>query len=327
MHSDPKYKPIIPPSYHARYTRAWSDSSFAYKWASRALQLIQYVELVVEMGLKRRTADKTRWRAIVMIEAIKAALRLVLLKITRRPLVSPLVPEREFDPSALPAPSEAASSPTLAPSSPPSSLPATPEHLRNNHVPLPPHPILVPPPPTQSPVPVEEFLLPKALTISSVKSPTHLIKLLNNPKDWLAELIYTLRPLIYGMSPSPPLCGRSCLSMPYVEPPVLLVVAIMLARDKKSTRPLITALALEFLSRNLRRVPSSSATLERSEYARRDRDIVWYLLRGSIWESWTRPKVEAVLDSTARAPLFGVFSVLMKDWIPLIDEYYYYTAP
>jgi hypothetical protein len=50
----------------------------------------------------------------------------------------------------------------------------------------------------------------------------------------------------------------------------------------------MTALAIEFFSRYLRRVPSSSAVLERSEYARRDRDIVWYLLRDSIWESWTR---------------------------------------
>lgn len=40
------------------------------------------------------------------------------------------------------------------------------------------------------------------------------------------------------------------------------------------------------MSRNLRRVPPVG--LERSEYARRDRDIAWYLLRGAIWKSWTR---------------------------------------
>lgn len=113
-------------------------------------------------------------------------------------MISPPIPEREFDPASLPAPSEAASSPTLAPSSPPSSLPSTPEHLRNNHVPLPPHHLLVSPPPTQSQVQVEDYLLNKALSTSSVKAPAHLIKLLSSPKDWLAELIYILRPLIYG---------------------------------------------------------------------------------------------------------------------------------
>lgn len=50
----------------------------------------------------------------------------------------------------------------------------------------------------------------------------------------------------------------------------------------------MTALAMELLALNLRRVPTQSAALERSEYARRDRDIIWYLLRGSLWEGWTK---------------------------------------
>lgn len=62
----------------------------------------------------------------------------------------------------------------------------------------------------------------------------------------------------------------------------------MLASDRKTNRPLLVALMLEFLSRNIRRVPSNSSQLERAEYASRDRDILWYLLRGSIWESWSR---------------------------------------
>jgi len=45
---------------------------------------------------------------------------------------------------------------------------------------------------------------------------------------------------------------------------------------------------MEFVSRNVRRTPSPSAALERSEYARRDKDMVWYLLRGSIWELYTK---------------------------------------
>lgn len=62
----------------------------------------------------------------------------------------------------------------------------------------------------------------------------------------------------------------------------------MLASDRKTNRPLLVALMLEFLSRNIRRVPSTSSQLERAEYASRDRDILWYLLRGSIWETWSR---------------------------------------
>ncbi|EIW64597.1 peroxisome membrane protein [Trametes versicolor FP-101664 SS1] len=297
--TDPKYKPLIPTSPHTRYTRAWCDKDSRYKWAARALELLRFTELLVEMGLRRKVSRSTRWRGIVVLEAIKALLRLVLLRITRRPLLLPSLPEREFDPENIPSGSDT-SSPTLAPSSPPSSVLSTPEHLKNNHIPLPVHPLLTPPPPTQSPIPVEEFLLPKALTTASVKAPTSLVKPLASPKEWLSEIIYHVRPLVY---------------------------AIMLSSGRKDTKPLMTALAMELLALNLRRVPTQSAALERSEYARRDRDIIWYLLRGSLWEGWTKPKLESIAEKTARAPLVGVFGALVKDWIPLIDEYYYYTAP
>ncbi|CCL99040.1 uncharacterized protein FIBRA_01049 [Fibroporia radiculosa] len=299
IQSDPKYKSLIPPSPHTRYTRAWSDKNSQYKWIARTLQLIRFLELLVEMGLRRTVSRRSRWRGIVLLELVKAGLRLFLLRATKRPLLSPPIPEREIDPSSLPPESDT-SSPTLAPSSPPSSLPSTPEHLKNNHVPLPIHPLFTPPPPTQSPLAVEDYLLPKALTTMSVKTPTMILHPLSSSKEWLAEVIYILRPLIY---------------------------AIMLSRDRKSNRPLMTALALEFISRNFRRVPPRSASLERSEYALRDRDILWYLLRGSIWQSWTRPKLEAIAQATSNAPLIGLFSAFVKDWIPLIDEYYYYTAP
>lgn len=68
----------------------------------------------------------------------------------------------------------------------------------------------------------------------------------------------------------------------------------MLSADRKSNRPLMVSLAMELLSRNIRRVPSNSSSLERAEYARRDRDLFWYLVRGSIWETWTRSVSETI---------------------------------
>ena len=82
-------------------------------------------------------------------------------------------------------------------------MPSTPEHLRNNHVALPPHPLLVQPPPATSRDPIEEFLLSKALLPTSVKAPTALLKKLVGPADWLAEAFYILRPLVYSTSPIP----------------------------------------------------------------------------------------------------------------------------
>jgi peroxin-16 len=128
---------------------------------------------------------------------LRAVLRIILLRVTRRPLLCPPIPEREFDPSTLPAPTETPS-PTIAPSSVSSSPPATPSHLQNNRVPLPPHPLLTSPPnPAET---AEDYLLPKALTTSSVKPSHSLLKPLSSYRDWLAEVLYILRPLAYGKS-------------------------------------------------------------------------------------------------------------------------------
>lgn len=128
----------------------------------------------------------------------RACLRATLLRITRRPLLSPPIPERDFDPASLPPPSSNTSSPTLVPSSPSWSRPATPEHLKNNHVPLPIHPLLTQPSASRSDSSVEDYLLSKALTTSSVKEPASLVRALSSPVEWLSEIIYILRPLVYG---------------------------------------------------------------------------------------------------------------------------------
>ncbi|TDL28628.1 peroxisomal membrane protein PEX16 [Rickenella mellea] len=300
LRSDPKFKPLIPPSAHTRYTRAWAEKDVRYKWAARLLEILRFIELVVEMSLRRKASPKNRWRAIILIEIIKAYLRLTIVTITRRPILSPPIPERDIDPATIPTSSNA-SSPTLAPSSSySSSPPSTPKHLQNNHISLDTaNMLLTPPPPLQSDSPVEDYLLPKALSSSSVKSPTSLIRPLSTPKDWLSEIVYIARPLIYV----------AALGMKY-----------------EATNPLVVSLSLELLSRHLRRTPPASSALERAEYARRDRDILWYIFRGSIWKSFTRPKLEAFANKTSHAPLLGLISAFIKDWVPLIDEYYYYTA-
>lgn len=38
---------------------------------------------------------------------------------------------------------------------------------------------------------------------------------------------------------------------------------------------------------------------------------------------YTSPKLEAVVDRTAQAPLLGLFGAFVKEWIPLINEYHY----
>lgn len=85
-------------SLHARYTRFWAAKSTLYRRVAIVLQVVQYTELLLEMWAKRR-GEAVRWRVVVLIEAVKAFCRLLLLKITRsRPLVTPALPERESVP-------------------------------------------------------------------------------------------------------------------------------------------------------------------------------------------------------------------------------------
>jgi peroxin-16 len=39
--------------------------------------------------------------------------------------------------------------------------------------------------------------------------------------------------------------------------------------------------------------------------------------------SYFSPKIDTFADKVAHVPLLGLFGALVKDWMPLIDEYYY----
>ncbi|CEL57903.1 Peroxisomal membrane protein PEX16 OS=Yarrowia lipolytica (strain CLIB 122 / E 150) GN=PEX16 PE=3 SV=1 [Rhizoctonia solani AG-1 IB] len=294
MELDPKAKPILPPSVHSRYTRAWAKRDSRYRWAARLLEIVRFIELVVEMGMRRKFKKQTVWKGVFALETIKAALRLFLLKLTRRPVLLPPIPEREIDPAAM------SLDPLSEPTNESSTPPRTPDHIKNNRHALP-SPLLTPPKGGAKPMPIEDYLMNKALSTDDLRAPTRLMDILASPRDWLAELLFIARPLVYVY-----LLSRS-------------------NKNNKSTA-LGVSLVIELLSRNLRRAPAPSSQLERAEYARRDRDLLWYFFRGAIWSEWTRPKLDAVAKKTQDAPLLGLLSAFIGDWVPLIDEYYYYTA-
>ena len=72
--SDPKLRPLVSPSLHTRYTHAWCEKNSTYKWAARTLEIIKFVQLLLEMGLRRTVSSNARWRGIVLLEMIKYVL-------------------------------------------------------------------------------------------------------------------------------------------------------------------------------------------------------------------------------------------------------------
>jgi len=71
VQNNPSYRPLIPVSVHTRFTKSWINKSSIYKWSARTLQLIRFLELVIEMGLRRKVSEKAKWRGILLLESIK----------------------------------------------------------------------------------------------------------------------------------------------------------------------------------------------------------------------------------------------------------------
>lgn len=95
----------------------------------------------------------------------------------------------------------------------------------------------------------------------------------------------------------------------------------------RHTAPFLLSLALEYLARSLKQSQRLSAGLgspghmsevEKNEAARRQRAFWWYLLRGPVWEGWTKPQLEGIAGALQGKPLFGLFGSILKDYTPLI---------
>lgn len=210
----------------------------------------------------------------------------------------------------------------------------TPDHLRNNAVPLPPHPLLAS---AQSDTSAEDYLLPKALTTSSVKPSPSLLRPLSGPRDLIAESIYILRPLVYGtfqtfvsihnsrrsISSFASCCrqeiSRSLQPRSYCS----FIYGVRVAQSPSHSASICCAGALRVCEKRQRYglVPASWFHLGViyqvcAKFEKRERFADHHLRQ-------FRPKLESFVTRTSQAPLLGLFGALVKDWIPLIDTYYY----
>ena len=172
---------------HNRYTRYWTKHSSAYRRLALTLQVVQYTELLCEMAAKRR-GEATRWRVVTVIESIKAICRLLLLRLTNsRPLLTPPLPEREIDPSALEEGAHSAS----GIESPPS------ERSEETAWTMPRTGLSLPTLPSSADI--SSYLLSKVLTADDVKPPKALLHRVSGIGS-AAEILYILRPVIYAFA-------------------------------------------------------------------------------------------------------------------------------
>lgn len=298
------------PSPHARYTRFWAARSSFYRRIAMLLQVVQYTELLWEMAAKRR-GEKIRWRVIVLLEALKALCRLLLLRITRsRPLVTPALPEREpipdtpatagddDDGSALrelmgedaddaellremngAADKKAAHETEWAMPRTGSSLPSLP-----------------------GPGDISSYLLSRVLTADDIKPATKLLSTLQGSAR-AAEILHILAPLLYA-------------------------VTLARSKNKRSWTPWLVGLSLEYAARQLRdrRAASSASSfrttaLERDEWAKRGWAMGWWAMRGPAYDTLVKGFVGGV---KRRVP--GIVGGILEDYEYLWENYYYSTS-
>ncbi|KAF8328167.1 peroxisomal membrane protein-domain-containing protein [Cantharellus anzutake] len=174
--SGEKVKPLIPPSEHSRYTRAWADKQSTYKYAARALEIIRFTQLLFEMVLRRRTAKQNTWRGIVVLEFIKCEgiSSYCYTSDNSRPLLFPTLPVRELDPSNIGDMLSTSRAERQA-----LDRPRTPDHIKNNRATFPPvsssKPSALFPQGAGSATNqhVDDLLFAKALTPASVSPQSH----------------------------------------------------------------------------------------------------------------------------------------------------------
>ncbi|PSK57871.1 Peroxisomal membrane protein PEX16 [Elsinoe australis] len=287
------------PSPHSRYTRYWTKHSSAYRRIATTLQVIQYTELLCEMAAKRKS-EKARWRAVTLIECLKAICRLLLLRLTNsRPLLSPPLPEREVDPSTL---EEKENGRGLE--SPPSERS---EEIQQWTMPR--TGLSLPTLPSSGDI--SGYLLSKVLTADDVKPPKALLGRVNGLGE-MSEIMYILRPVVYAFA------------MQYYA-----------SKNKKSWQPWLLGVAIEYGARQLAKKDLQDrragglrglTALEKDELKKRGWGLGWWLMRGQFYEQFTRTWIHGVSQGLKDKPLLGMVGGIIEDYEFLWDQYYFPTA-
>lgn len=329
-------------SLHARYTRFWAAKSALYRRVAVVLQVVQYTELLLEMWAKRR-GDAVRWRVVVLIEAVKAFCRLLLLRITRsRPLVTPSLPEREKvnDPEDAEEDDGKALAELMGEEVPAPALEngsaKDDEHgglVRhdgtngngvgngnghglhqngngNGHLP---HSDA---PPIDGkkewPMPRTGLSLPTLPSRGDISSYLLTRVLTADDIKPATKLLYTL----YGSA-------QTAEVLHILSP---LIYAIALSRSSKNRNgwtPWLIGLSVQLAARKLaqRSRARNAPALEKEEWSRRGKQMWWWMMRGAAYENVVKSMVGGV---TRRVP--GFVGTILEDYEYLWENYYFSTS-
>ena len=286
------------PPAHSRYTKFWTGKSKLYRRVAMLLQMAVYTQLLCEMSAKRRGGEKARWKVVVLLEAIKAMCRLMLFAITKsRPLVSPVLPERDAIPEQT---DEDADEMVSGDSELMDEVASDGSALPNSRRPherswtMPRTGMSMPSLPESGDI--SSYLLGRVLTADDIKPASKLLNQLHG-MGHAAEILHILAPLVYA-------------------------TALARSKNKKSWTPWLAGLAVEYAARQLRD-PSTLRTtkLEREEWNKRGWAMGWWMMRGAFYENMTKGVVGGF---TRRMP--GFIAGILEDYEYLWENYHFSTS-
>lgn len=219
----------------------------------------------------------------------RTALRLSLLIATKRPILPFPLPQREIDPSVLTQ--DPAANSTTAPGAPHIVLDFAPDG--------PAHTYLSP-------------LVPR-LPEGYQSDPRTLLPEVQGWREWLGEGMQASEGLVSVvvftlLAKRRREAGRSTGMM-------------SIARENRWTSFLPSIWVL--LARSLRRSGKGMTPLLAETYGARDRAMMFHLVRGAIWQRWTRGKVMRLVAGLEKVWGVRLVAGIVRDHVELVDEYYY----
>jgi peroxin-16 len=157
---------------------------------------------------------------------------------------------------------------------------------------------------------ISSYLLSKVLTADDIKSPKALLHRVQG-QGQLAECLYILRPVIYALAMQ------------------------RWGKDKKSWRPWLIGLSIEYGARQLAKKDFRERVagglrgltgLERDELRKRGWALGWWTMRGAFYENVTKSWLQSLTGKMRGKMLLDVIGGVIEDYEYLWDNYYFSSA-
>jgi len=299
----------VPP--RNRYLCSWWSASTAFRNLSLCLTLVQYTEVFMEMIAQKKLGQEKKWRFILAIELLKVCCRIALLQVTQqRTIVHPQHLDRHLDLVQVQGIFE--------------SDPLVSAEVNGS--------------------PVHEYAwsftgkrtgkcYEKLAMVTRTRGTTSLTNGLGKADDveeYLMERVVTRGAMTPGTDLIPPLRGmRLVAEYLYFLRPVIYVMMVR-KYGGKAWKPWWIAFLVDLLSRMLVRTttnwPFDVADLQKNELVRRDRQMIYYLLRNPLYETFTKERLNAMSDWLNCKPALSILGGVLKAYQPLWESLYFYMA-